>query len=102
MEVFEPDGNGTQPGILEKGNGVMKKALVYVDRLRTDKGTPKHEYIFRMQRACREGARKGIPKEWMERVIGEYLPIGGEDFWDEGEAEAEAEAEALGEVEGKL
>lgn len=96
VEVFEEgegmeldgSGSGNRPGIIKKGNGVTKKVLAYVDRLRTDKGTPKDEYIFRMQRGCREAARKGVPKEWMERVIGEYLPIGGEGFWDDGEPSA--------------
>lgn len=59
--------------------GKVKKVLGYVDRVRVEKGTPREEYVLRMQRGCAEAREKGVPVEWMERVMGEYFPLEGEE-----------------------
>lgn len=53
----------------------VKQVLAYVDRLRIEKGIIRDEYVLRMQRACREAREKGVPWEWMEKVMGEYFPL---------------------------
>ena len=55
--------------------GIMMEALVYIDRIRVEKDKPKEEYIERMKRGISEAADKGIPIEWMEDVMGEFLPL---------------------------
>ncbi len=56
-------------------SGTMKQALVYIDRVRTEEDRPKEEYVGRMRRGILEAAQKGIPLEWMEAVMGPFLPL---------------------------
>jgi len=55
--------------------GTMMQALVYIDRIRVKEDQPKKEYIGRMRRGIFEAAQKGIPMEWMEAVMGQFLPL---------------------------
>ena len=55
--------------------GTKTQALIYIDRIRVEKDQPKLEYIGRMRRGISEAAEKGIPLEWMETVMGEFLPL---------------------------
>lgn len=72
------------------------RALVYVDELRTKPGKINKEYIGRMNRAIREGVDLGIPQEWVDEVLREYIPAGievdakGYIGTDKGYVEAEA------------
>ena len=73
IEVWE-EMNGEKPEITIMA-GTMMQALVYVDRMRVEKDQPKEEYIGRMKTGISEAAEKGIPMEWMETVMGEFLPL---------------------------
>lgn len=65
------------------GGGVVREVMVYVDRVRVERGWPREEYVGRMQRGCREARVKGVPVEWLERVMGEYFLV----EWGEGNEE---------------
>ena len=57
------------------GTGSKSKVLVYIDTLRTTSGIPRDEYVLRMRRGIREGIKKGLPRAWVESVIGKYIPL---------------------------
>ena len=60
------------------------KALVYVDRTRTEPDTPRTEYIYRMNRGIDDALRLGVPKEYVDVVMRKFIPAD-----DKGGMEAE-------------
>ncbi|KAG0129011.1 hypothetical protein HOY82DRAFT_17584 [Tuber indicum] len=86
-----------------EGERVLEDVLVYIDTIRTTDGSPKEEYIHRINNGFRDAV--GIPKEWVERYVRKYIPAGVEDmvedpflFKSEGEVESAVEKEASGEA----
>lgn len=53
---------------------VSIRSLVYVDEVRTQTGKINQEYIGRMNRAIREGIQLGIPVDWVDAVLREFIP----------------------------
>lgn len=51
------------------GQGEPRWALVYVDRERITTSPIQPEYIARMWRGVMEAEQRGVPAEWMEKVI---------------------------------
>jgi hypothetical protein len=52
-----------------QGNGEARLALVYVDRQRLTPSPIMEEYISRIWRGVAEAEERGVPAEWMEKVI---------------------------------
>ena len=72
------------------------RVLVYVDELRTERGTINKEYIGRMNRGIRESVALGLPQTWVDRVLRKDIPAGIEvdDAGYVGTADGYVEAEA--------
>lgn len=72
------------------------RVLVYVDEVRTRRGTILQEYIGRMNRAIRESVELGLQQHWVDAVMRPQVPAGievddeGYIGTDEGYIEAEA------------
>lgn len=56
--------------------------LVYIDRVRTTPSKPKAEYVIRMNKGIKDALKLGVPPEYVDRVIRQYIP---EDSSDDGE-----------------
>ncbi|KAF1980061.1 hypothetical protein BU23DRAFT_1448 [Bimuria novae-zelandiae CBS 107.79] len=54
----------------EKG----KPMLVYVDRKRVTGGTPKEEYVFRMNRGIEDALSMGVPRAYVDEVMRKWIP----------------------------
>jgi len=50
------------------------KMLVYIDRERTTHSTPKREYIYRMNMGIKDALAMGVPEEYVEKVLQEFIP----------------------------
>lgn len=48
--------------------------LIYVDRQRTSPGTPREEYIYRMNRGIEDAVGCGVPGAYVEGVVRGYIP----------------------------
>ncbi|KKK19841.1 hypothetical protein ARAM_004946 [Aspergillus rambellii] len=57
------------------GEGGEVKVLVYVDEERVEMGSPKDEYVPRMNRAIREAVELGFPGDWAEEVMRPFIPL---------------------------
>lgn len=51
-----------------------RKALVYIDRLRTESSSPRKEYILRMNFGIADAISKGVPTDYVENVLRRYIP----------------------------
>lgn len=58
---------------VQDGSGQRVNALVYVDRKRIAPGSIRAEYIRRIQRGVAESEERGLPMQWMNRVIVPWL-----------------------------
>lgn len=74
----------------------MIRTLVYVDEFRTQPGKINAEYIGRMNRAIDEAIKLGLPEDWVDETMREWIPKGiyvddeGYVGTDKGWVEAEA------------
>ena len=48
--------------------------LVYIDRNRTTDHKPKDEYVYRMNRGIEDGLKAGIPKDYVDQVMRQFIP----------------------------
>lgn len=66
----------TLPVKVLKGDkqGTSVDALVYVDIERLRTGSPRHEYIARINHAFRDGKNEGIPQEYIDKYIRKFIP----------------------------
>ena len=55
------------------GEAEEKELLVYIDRLRVVDDVPKEEYIHRMNMGIRDALKRGVPTEYVERVIRPFI-----------------------------
>ena len=61
----------TQGGEL---GGQAKELLVYIDRERTNDDKPKQEYVYRMNMGIKDALAKGVPQDYIDRVIRRFIP----------------------------
>lgn len=59
---------------LKTGPGGQVPVLVYVDEERVIAGPPREEYVLRMNRAVREAAEVGVSRQWLQEVLGKFIP----------------------------
>ncbi|KAL8993393.1 MAG: hypothetical protein Q9169_006383 [Polycauliona sp. 2 TL-2023] len=52
-----------------------RRLLVYIDRKRTDEGTPHAEYVRRINMGVVDALEKGMPVGYVEDVIRKFLPV---------------------------
>ncbi|OIW33438.1 hypothetical protein CONLIGDRAFT_628335 [Coniochaeta ligniaria NRRL 30616] len=61
-----------------EGESLERVALVYIDRRRTEKATPRLEYVRRMNRGIREASSSGLfqplPGWYVEEVMRPFIP----------------------------
>ncbi|PFH51758.1 hypothetical protein AMATHDRAFT_141847 [Amanita thiersii Skay4041] len=69
IKLLKPPGL-TLDGMSDKG---YLDALVYVDVERVVKGTIKTEYIYRMNMAIADGLREGIPLDYIDGYLREWV-----------------------------
>ncbi len=48
--------------------------LVYIDRNKTTPDEPKEEYIYRMNMGVQDALKEGVPKEYVNDVMREFIP----------------------------
>ncbi len=60
-----------------EGKGKVVRGLVYVDEKRVLEGTPKEEYVYRMNMGISDAVGKGVPVEYVDRYMRPFIP--GED-----------------------
>jgi gamma-glutamylcyclotransferase len=58
--------------------------LVYVDRKRTTVGTPRKEYVHRMNQGIADAVRLGVPEGYVERVLRKFIEESKEEGWKSG------------------
>ncbi|KAK4222337.1 hypothetical protein QBC38DRAFT_490175 [Podospora fimiseda] len=64
----------------EKKREVVVDMLVYIDFRRNKGGyKPREEYIHRMNMGIKDALKEGVPKEYVEEVLREYIPEEGGD-----------------------
>ena len=51
-------------------------ATAYVDLARVRDDQPKKEYVQRMRKAVIEGAKEGVPRDWLREQIGSKVDLG--------------------------
>jgi gamma-glutamylcyclotransferase len=75
---------GIEGGGKEGGREVVK-ALVYVDEQRIGVGACKEEYVARINKGLGDARAKGMPVEWVERVVRRFVreeDVPGEEMED--------------------
>jgi len=50
------------------------KALIYINEELLEEGTPKTEYIYRMNMAIKDCTVAGVPEEYMKRYLRPFIP----------------------------
>ena len=65
--------DGNSPVDVTK-EGEKSDVLVYIDRNRTTDHKPKAEYIYRMNRGIEDGLKAGIPKDYVEQALRQFIP----------------------------
>ena len=65
--------DGNSPVDVTKG-GEKRDVLVYIDRKRTTDHKPKAEYIYRMNRGIEDGLKAGIPKDYVDQALRQFIP----------------------------
>ena len=65
--------DGNSPVDVTKG-GEKRDVLVYIDLDRTTDHKPKAEYIYRMNRGIEDGLKAGIPKDYMDQALRQFIP----------------------------
>ncbi|KXL44666.1 hypothetical protein M433DRAFT_251903 [Acidomyces richmondensis BFW] len=63
---------GGKPNVTGKPEEV--EVLIYIDRKRAQKSTPKDEYVYRMNKGIRDAVHEGMPKGYVQRVMRQYIP----------------------------
>ena len=57
------------------GRAERRQMLVYIDRTRVRDDRPKEEYIYRMNMGIQDGVRQGIPQDYVDQVLRQFIPI---------------------------
>ncbi|KAI4182355.1 MAG: hypothetical protein L6R41_006025 [Letrouitia leprolyta] len=57
----------------QSGSG-KRELFVYIDRMRATGGTPKEEYVERMNMGIADALKKGVPKRYITEVLRRYIP----------------------------
>ena len=65
--------DGKSPVDVTKG-GEQRDVLVYIDRNRTTDHKPKKEYIYRMNQGIEDGLKAGIPKDYVDQALRQFIP----------------------------
>lgn len=63
-------------GITEDGRGTRRevvRALVYIDRERTQESYPWPEFMLKMNKGIQEAVERGLPTPWADRVVRPYM-----------------------------
>lgn len=55
-------------------DGEKRDLLVYIDRNRTTDHKPKAEYIYRMNQGIEDGLKAGIPEDYVEQALRQFIP----------------------------
>ncbi|USP74680.1 uncharacterized protein yc1106_01954 [Curvularia clavata] len=75
-----------------------KPLLVYIDRQRVSPSTPRHEYVYRMNRGIEDALACGVPEEYVRDVMRVYIPSDDDDEdEDEGKGGEGKEREKMAE-----
>lgn len=71
--VVDEAGVPIPPG---NGNSVGRtvSSLGYVDEIRTEEGSPKEEYIYRVGMGIEDAVAKGVPVEYFEKYVRPFIP----------------------------
>lgn len=56
------------------GRGKVVKGLMYVDEKRVVEGTPREEYVYRMNMGIHDAVERGVPIEYVERYMRPFIP----------------------------
>lgn len=65
--------DGNSPVDVTK-EGEKRDVLVYIDRHRMTDHNPKAEYIYRMNRGIEDGLKAGIPKDYVDQAMRQFIP----------------------------
>ena len=55
----------------------VERALVYIDKERTEEGEPREEYIFRINRGVDDASARGMPQWYINNYIRRFIPPDG-------------------------
>jgi gamma-glutamylcyclotransferase len=69
-----------------------RNMLVYIDRQRITPDEPRKEYIFRMNQGIEDAVKLGVPQDYVDEVMREYIPAEKEDEASEVEEFAKKQA----------
>jgi len=58
---------------------IKRDVLVYIDHQRTQDDAPRAEYVHRMNYGIADALRLGMPREYVEDVIRNFIPAEGDD-----------------------
>lgn len=69
---------GAEP---EPGEGVPPRQtfLIYIDHDRLAPSTPKHEYIYRINRGIDDAVKLGIPQSYFDEYVRPFIPADAQD-----------------------
>jgi gamma-glutamylcyclotransferase len=62
------------PGVTPRGETLQ--ALVYISRQYTTEGSPRDEYVDRMNLGIKDGLMLGVTEEHVEKYLRKYIPLG--------------------------
>jgi gamma-glutamylcyclotransferase len=62
------------PGVTPRGERLQ--ALVYISRQYTTEGSPREEYVDRMNLGITDGLMLGVTEEYVEKYLRKYIPLG--------------------------
>lgn len=60
--------------VVEGERGEVRRGLVYVDERRVVEGTPRREYVGRMNRGVEEAVGRGVPRWYVEGWVRRFVP----------------------------
>jgi gamma-glutamylcyclotransferase len=62
--------------VAEDGRGTRReivRALVYIDRERVQESYPWPELVVKMNKGIQDAVERGVPRTWIDRVVGSFL-----------------------------
>jgi len=73
---FWPSKDDSRPlDVMEEAE--QREMLVYIDHKRTEDDRPKEEYIHRINMGIKDGVLEGIPQDYMDRQLRQFIPAEG-------------------------
>jgi gamma-glutamylcyclotransferase len=74
--AFWPAASGkhnSKPVDVSKYPQPTQNMLVYIDRKRIGESEPRKEYVVRMNKGIEDAVGRGVPREWVDRVVRRFV-----------------------------